>query len=192
MRNYLLKGKVVLLNAPPETGKDFAANAILATTFAKHCEFKSTIHDIALAITGLDKQEYFNIYNNRELKEVPNEKFLGKSPREMMIWISESVCKPEFGKLYFGKAAANILDLERGSVFSDSGFPDEVFPLADRVGPENIYIVRFTRGGATFDNDSRNYLQPEDCPKGVNFIDLKNDGCIGDFVTEILNKVVGV
>lgn len=189
-QNFVLAGKVILLNAPPNTGKDYAAQVLVRMSEAKHCEFKMTLHNIAMAITGLSKEEYFEIYENRELKEKPHPKFLGKSPRGMLIWISEEVCKPEFGKFFFGISAANGLDLKRGSVFSDSGFPDEVFPLAEIVGAENIYVVRFTRNGADFGNDSRGYLQPEDCPEGVSFIDLTNDGDIYDFVGSILEEVV--
>lgn len=189
MITHTLSGKVVLLNAPPNTGKDLAAKVLTEMTGAQHCEFKNTLHNIAMAITGLKREEYFAIYNDRELKEKPHPLFLGKSPREMLIWISESVCKPEFGVDYFGKPAAAALDLECGNVFSDSGFPDEVFPLADRVGAKNIYVVRFTRNGADFGADSRNYLQPEDCPKGVRFIDLTNDGDIYDFVSDILEEM---
>lgn len=188
---YPLAGKVVLLNAPPNAGKDFAAAHLVSCTFAKHCEFKNTLHNIAMAVTGLSSEEYYLIYNDRELKEKPHPKFFGKSPREMMIWISEEVCKPEFGKYFFGIAAANTLDLKKGSVFSDSGFPDEVYPLAEVVGPENVYVVRFTRNGATFEGDSRGYLKEEDCPKGVNFIDLTNDGHISEFVSNILRPIAG-
>ncbi len=184
-----LGGKVILLNAPPNTGKDYAASVISQYTGAKHMEFKKTLHNIAMAITGLEEEQYFKIYNDRDLKEMPHKLFLGKSPREMLIWISETVCKPEFGQDYFGKPAAAGCDPFLGTVFSDSGFPEEVFPIAEKVGAKNILVVRFTRNGATFGNDSRDYLQPEDCPKGVKFVDLTNDGDIDEFVSKILEEV---
>lgn len=182
-----LKGKILLLNSPPDSGKDLAATCIKELTGAKHCEFKSTLFSVAKGVTGLSHEEFFTIYNDRDKKEQPQPEFFGLSPREMMIWISEDVCKPKFGNLFFGKAAANQVDIEKGSVFSDSGFPDEVFPIADKYGAENIYVVRFNRHGSGFGNDSRDYLQLEDCPEGVNFIDLKNDGdTIESFVRQIL------
>lgn len=185
----ILRGKVILLNSPPNSGKDFAATEINRITGAKHCEFKATLHNIAMSITGLSEKDYFNIYNDRGKKELPQPEFFGMSPRQMLIWISEEVCKPQFGERYFGMSASNSLDLINGSVFSDSGFPQEVFPLADKVGAENIYVVRFNRGGSTFEGDSRDYLQEEDCPVGVNFLDLKNDSSIEWFVSEILSTV---
>lgn len=182
----ILRGQVLLLNSPPDSGKDYAASKIRELTGAKHCEFKATLHNIAMSITGLDKESYFTIYNDRDKKEFPQPEFFGMSPRQMLIWISEEVCKPKFGEQFFGMPAANSLDLENGSVFSDSGFPEEVFPLAGMVGAENIWVVRFNRNGSTFNGDSRDYLQPEDCPVGVNFIDLKNDNTIEWFVENIL------
>lgn len=185
-----LKGKVILLNSPPDSGKDLAATHIKELTGAKHCEFKSTLFSVAKGITGLSHEDFFTIYNDRDKKEQPQPEFFGMSPREMLIWISEDVCKPKFGKLFFGKAAANQVDIEKGSVFSDSGFPDEVFPIADKYGAENIYVVRFNRHGSGFGNDSRNYLQSEDCPEGINFIDLENDGdTIEPFVNQILQEI---
>lgn len=187
---YNLKGKTILLNSPPDSGKDITATALKELTGVKHCEFKSTLFSVAKGITGLSHEDFFKIYNDREKKEEPQEEFFGMSPREMMIWISEDICKPKFGKLFFGKAAANQVNIETGSVFSDSGFPDEVFPIADKFGAENIYVVRFNRHGSSFGNDSRDYLQPEDCPDGVNFIDLKNDGdTIEPFVNQILQEI---
>lgn len=185
-----LKGKILLLNSPPDSGKDLAATHIKELTGAKHCEFKSTLFSVAKGITGLSHEDFFTIYNDRDKKEQPQPEFFGMSPREMLIWISEDVCKPKFGKLFFGKAAANQVDIEKGSVFSDSGFPDEVFPIADKYGAENIYVVQFNRYGSGFGNDSRNYLQSEDCPEGINFIDLKNDGdTIEPFVNQILQEI---
>ena len=185
-----LSNKVILLNSPPNSGKDVTASTISKATGASHLEFKNTLHNIAMAITGLSKAEYFSIYNDRKLKELPHPKFLGKSPREMLIWISEDVCKPEFGQDYFGKPAANAITPRSGAVFSDSGFPIEVRPIAERMGAENIFVVRFTRNGATFGGDSRDYLQPEDCPEGVHFLDLYNDGDgLENFVASILTYV---
>lgn len=187
---YNLVGKVILMNAPIHTGKDVATDLLCMTTDSKKYEFKDSIFNIALAITGLSRQAFFLIYNDREKKETPQPEFLGMSPRAMMIWISEDVCKPKFGQGYFGVPAANRIDLSFGAVFSDSGFDPEAWPVAEIIGPENLYVVRFTRNGAKFEaNDSRDYLKEEELPPGVNFLDTTNDGTLGEFCTEILEWV---
>lgn len=190
---YPLQGKVVLLNAPPNTGKDFAAEYLNKATAAHVFEFKSTIFNIAIAMTGLSREEYFEIYNNRELKELPHQKFLGKSPRGLNIWISENVMKPEFGEGYFGKAVVPAVmdNLHKGVVFSDSGFPQEASEVCKYLErPSDLVVVRFTRNGATFEGDSRDYLKEEDLPKGVRFFDTDNDGDIEDFVDDIVEFVL--
>lgn len=186
---YQLKNKVIILNSPPNTGKDVAAKLIAERTGCSHLEFKATLHNIAMAITGLPRDKYFEIYNDREKKELPQPEFLGMSPRNMLIWISEDVCKPKFGKDYFGHPAANSVNLDKGAVFSDGGFPEEIKPLCDRLGAHNVYVVRFTRNGATFEGDSRNYLQQEDLPFGVNVCTMSNDETLEGFVDSILGWV---
>jgi hypothetical protein len=186
MKRNPLEGKIILLNSPPDSGKDYAAELFNAMYGCKHMEFKAPMHKIAQALTGLDEDKYYAIYNDRELKEKVHPLFLGFSPRDLMIWISEDVCKPQFGQNFFGEPAATGCDIKNGTVFSDSGFPAEVFPIAERHGAENIIVVRFNRHGSNFGGDSRNYLQPEECPDGVKFIDLKNDGDIKDFINAIV------
>ena len=186
-----LGGKVILLNAPALTGKDYAARYLKLATGGDVKEFKSRIFDIAIAMTGLSHTEFFTIYNNREKKEKPHTKFFGKSPREFMIWISEDVCKPEFGQDYFGVVASRGISVIKGAIFSDSGFPIEVAPIAEVVGASNVYVVRFTRGGIKFEsNDSRDFLKECECPHGVNFLDLTNDGTIEEFCNVITNWVI--
>ena len=187
-----LKGKIILLNGSMGTGKDVAADQLAEALGCYKHEFKSTIFNIALAITGLSREAFFALYNDRDIKENPRPEFFGMSARELMIWISEDVCKPKFGKQYFGKPAANGIDPEVGAVFSDSGFPEEVYPLAERFGAENIYVVRFTRNGSEYDeNDSRRFLTEQGCPKGTNFINLTNDGDLNDFVNTVSGWVMG-
>lgn len=192
----MIKGQVVLLNAPMGCGKDVAVQKLQEMTGCGHLEFKMTLHNIAMAVTGLFPEDYFAIYNDRSKKELPQPEFFGMSPREMLIWISEDVCKPKFGKEFFGMPAANqaAACLEtNGAAFSDSGFAEEVFPIARRVGAENVHIIRFTRFGAKFaDNDSRNFLKQEDLPEGVNFHPMmSNDGDLGMFCRNILLRVGG-
>lgn len=173
-------GKVLLLNAPKNTGKNYLAERLALSLGCGQHEFKETIFNIAIAMTGLSKEEFFLIYNNRDKKERPQAEFLGLSPRDLMIMISEDMCKPNFGDRYFGESSSKGVDYEVGAVFSDSGFHEEVFPLAERFGADSIYVCRFTRGGAEFDEtDSRGYLDPELCPDGVKFLPfMENDGDI--------------
>ena len=180
-------GRVLLLNSPKGTGKDYLAERLCLALGARYHEFKAPMFDIAVAMTGLSRDEFFEIYNDRSKKELPQPEFFGMSPRGFMIWLSEDVMKPKFGDDHFGRVAAQGVDYNVGAVFSDSGFHKELVPLVDRIGAENVYVCRFTRDGAEFDStDSRGYLDPELCPDGVKFLPfMANDGCI----QELTNKV---
>ncbi len=197
-----MRGKVVILNTGAGNGKDYAMQYMLNNMqdhgyTIRHREFKGRIFKIALAITGLSEEAFFDIYNDRTKKEEPQVEFLGLSPRQMMIYISETAIKPQFGKDYFGLAAAQDCKFtDNGNpvlnVFTDGGFPAEVFPLAEKFGAENILVVRFTRNGQGFcENDSRDFLRKKDCPEGVQFLDTQNDGNIGDFCDKVLLGVIG-
>lgn len=182
--------KIILLNAPPDCGKDFAVENMRDMWPCAHMEFKAPMFKMAMAITGLSKSQFFKIYNNKALKDKPHELFHGKSPRELMISISEDYCKPNFGVDFFGKVAAQSVanTTQELCVFSDSGFPEEANVLIDQFGAENVCVVRFTRKGKTFAGDSRNFLKEEDLPEGVMFLDLTNDGDIDDFIYEIMDN----
>ena len=190
--SYVFEGKVLLLNAPIGCGKDYASDRISLALGCKQLEFKAPMFKIAMVMTGLSEGSFFEIYDDRERKEVPQEEFYGLSPRDFMIWISEDVCKPKFGKEYFGEVAARCSNPHTGTIFSDSGFPEEVSPLVQKYGAENVYVCQFDRGGSKFEsNDSRGFLSREDLPSGVVFLPfMHNDGCIQDFVNKVTSYVI--
>lgn len=173
--------KVILLNAPPNAGKDTLAIELARLLNIKHLEFKGKLFELALCISGLSQDEWCELYT-RELKEVKSDKLFGLSPREFLIDISERMVKPLCGKQYFG----TILGLKArgGAVVSDSGFNEEAEALCAVVGAENVYCVRFTREGCTFNGDSRGYV---DTPMIQNYLDMTNDGTIKDAVDRIIN-----
>jgi len=184
-------GKVILLNAPPNAGKDVVAEEFRRVLGVAHRQFKGKLFEIAKVISGLTDEEWDAIYT-RELKEVPDERLWGLSPREFLIDISERMIKPLAGKDYFGEILgkecsyrlADGLDV----VVSDSGFNEEAEALCRIVGAENVYCVRFLREGCSFDGDSRNYV---DTPMITNYIDLINDGTIEDLCQDIYSFVKG-
>lgn len=145
----------IILNGMPNTGKDAVANM---TDFV-HLRFKSHLVKLALAISGVDPVEWEHRYDIRELKEAPWDQLpFNMSQRQFLIYVSEEVIKPKFGKDYFGKFIADKIDKAYDGVFifSDGGFVEEVEPLAKVV--DHIYIVRLTRTGCSWGSDSRGYI----------------------------------
>jgi len=188
-----MKGKVIILNGPPGSGKDAIASA-MSDRYAKthpmveHLEVKAKLFEQALVMSGIPVYEWIVRYNDRKLKETPWDRLGGLSQREFLIKISEEWVKPIFGRDYYGKvageAAADVLLWDNNVIFSDGGFQEEFDAIKSIVGKENILLVRLYREGTSWDGDSRGYLKN---PGGV--IDVFNNGTIQDAVDIIKNNI---
>lgn len=142
---------IIVLNGPPGCGKDTLAQLLTAYGFTR-TEFKHDLYVKTAEYYGIPLSVFKERHENRELKELPFKQ--GLSTRQMLIHVSENVCKPTHGQDYFGRlAAARCAEIEGDIVFSDGGFEEEVKALGD-----NVMVIRLHREGFTFDGDSRNYL----------------------------------
>jgi len=215
--------KVILMNGAASTGKSDAVAHLKLTLPLVSRQAKDRLHELTATLFGVSQERYWEIYNNRELKEEPLEEFrisfmeyewerlegflgydivdyetpkaqlrgqnlceLNLSIREAMIYVSEIICKPRLGKAYFGKARADSIQ-EGELVIDDScGFAHELPPLIERVGQENILLLRIHREGYTFDGDSRGLI-----PDGVidNTIDIYNANTLNDFLDKVEAEV---
>lgn len=177
--------KIIIFNAPPDSGKDWAC-AHLIKIFGNrinHIEFKKKVIDLLCCVYDLTLEEFYENYT-RELKELPSDKFDGLSPRQALIKISEDVIKPNYGKEYFGLSVSRRLVENKINAASDGGFVEELNPIYDKLGAENILIVRIYRDGCTYEGDSRNYIEEY---KDVQIIDLHNDGTLEEFEQKVLD-----
>lgn len=216
--NYeFLKGKVVLLNAPPGAGKDVAATALqIFSSFhlyipCDHLRFKEVLYEETAKYFGVNLEWLKDFATDRATKEVPTEllkvaaddykllqdicecrsvpdmQYIYISPRQALIFTSEVIIKPSKGSKYFGEKAAEKINLETFSVFSDSGFDEELLPIVAKVGKENVVVVKFTgQGSYDFLNDSRDWLN---VPEGVKTLRMTNDSSVAEFVKDLLSKL---
>lgn len=186
---------VIILNGPPDSGKDAAIKGILNEVEVDgwyHQMFKTPLYEITAAIYRIPLDTFVEWATDRELKERPTSALNGLSPRQALIEVSEEVIKPYYGKGYFGEAAA--MDVKstpthpNGTyiMFSDGGFVEEAIPVFDVVGRENSLVIRLHREGRTYEGDSRRYLQPEDFNREVEFVDVDNDSTEADLVRNVL------
>ena len=160
--------KVVIFNCPPRSGKDSVADYITGTFngFDVAC-FKDKLFSIAMEVSNMGA-EFLKYYE--EEKEKPWPELGNMTPRNFLIKISEEWIKPIFGKRYFGEALVrDILDSEDlykdlgrsidYYLVTDGGFKEEIEPLIESFGKENVLILQWDREGCTFDNDSRTYIK---------------------------------
>lgn len=151
--------KLLLFNGPPKSGKDFGAEYVVS-------KFKDSIlHKFAKIL----KEKTHALYGfhwrghayYEDCKNDPHPDFLGLSPRQAYINVSETYFKPVHGDKVFGELL--VKDLEtldwQLAVISDSGFKGEAEVLIEQYGADNITLIRVHREGCDFSNDSRSYIE---------------------------------
>lgn len=151
------KTQVVILNGPPNCGKDTLVRELSKMRKVNHCSFKEPMFDIALAASGISRDDWFDRYNDRNLKEEPWDRLNGMDCRSFMIQISENFIKPLFGKDHFGTLATNQVQ-EGLNIFTDGGFLEETETIVDEFGQRHVKLIRLHREGCTFEGDSRDYI----------------------------------
>lgn len=215
--------KIILLNGPIACGKNVAVDRIkdiMSPLLVLDRRCKDHLFDLTPQFFCMANEDFFNIYNSRQIKETPMKEFevsvraynalapiIGKttfserlvgdqkiklSVREALIYVSEIICKPTFGEDYFGVARARSIGtsghLISGELSIDDscGFAEEIQPTIDKVGMENVMLIRI-HGRGSFHGDSRNYV-----PNGYvdNTVDIINDSDEETFLQEISEAAV--
>lgn len=185
--------KIILFNAPPRAGKDLASEICASAFGASRLAFKDKLFEIALMVSEMDEDLWWDIYGNeaegKPNKESPLEQLGGLSQRQFLIKISEEWVKPVFGKKYFGEAAKQSVEnllmwAEKPLItFSDSGFIEEARVLLDAYGRENVALVRIYRLGCSYKGDSRAYLVGDE----FEFVaDIHNKSTVQQFQKDVI------
>jgi hypothetical protein len=204
---------VVFLNGPPRCGKDTAgriiADAVAGARVVKFAHaLKVATHALFAGLQGRqvssDKYGYWTspsgdgaamekLHNDayyEDCKGEPSVEFFGLSPRAAYIAVSEVLCKPLFGKQFFGQVLANEIARHPAVplwAITDSGFVDEALPIIAAVGRENCTLVNIQREGCTFAGDSRGYIDLDVIAK----LGLRNDTSLEQFAYLIRTAVLG-
>lgn len=159
------KQKVVFINGPKRSGKDSLGHLLQEETDLT-CSIDKAAHPLYNAIQelfGLSPDEWEDMYENA--KEKPHRALEWMSPREAMIWLSETVVKPTFDSSFFGKSLARrILSKEDVPfhIITDAGFTDEIEVCVNMlpINQYDVYMIRLCREGTSFEGDSRHYIDP--------------------------------
>ena len=189
--------QVFLLNGPPYSGKDTLADAVIANdrTFGK-MSMAFPIKEANRAFFGLT-EEQFRVFDSEKVwKEKKQDIFMGKSWRQVNIDLAEQYVKKVIGKDAFGHLMVNRIRAVRSPkqgfnvIISDCGFTEEIKPLVDAFGAENVHVIKLQRKGSSYEGDSRNYV---DCKKlGIAEYFLRNKGNQQMYVANGFNLVQAI
>ncbi len=159
--------RVIFLNGPPGSGKDTIANQLYLEG-GRHLKFAAPLKAAARAMFKLPDDLWYVLEQNgsQEAKTEIRNIFFKQSWRSLLIWLSEDVMKPKFGKDVFGQLAIRSLNVTGSpfTVFSDCGFAEEVEVVAKFVGYSNCQIWNIVRPGYDFRDDSRSYISSSRVP----------------------------
>lgn len=148
---------IIVFNGPPRSGKDQSCHFLVERGF-EHLSFKKLLFEKTIEYYGVDEGWFMEGYEDRSVKERKEEKLDNLSRRDAMIFVSEKVYKPKYGSDIFGVECAKNIEVGKDYCFSDGGFSEEIMPIINKCGTENICLVQLTRDGCDFSTDSRRYL----------------------------------
>ncbi len=193
-----LKMKIIVLNGAPFTGKDTLAKRLCdLIPDAVPFRFKDVLYRRMSEKYNLDFDIVVELCNDVIKKDQPSELLDGKIPRQELIFISEEeIKKGPYGE--DGVAVAtieNLLEVEdygrKTFVFSDGGFTNEVDclkRLLRKFGLVELVIIRITKEGCTFINDSRHHI---DNPTYIINNDIvESGGNVGDHMLSQLEPLL--
>ena len=153
----------VLLNGPPNCGKDTIADELVKLGYSKYT-FKQSLYKATADFFNITLDTFLMLANSRVAKETKN--ILLKhpsfdsllSPREALIFVAEEVIKPTYGNSYFGCQTSAQIEADQPSkvVISDCGFEYEIKPIQNITN--KVIVVSLYKKDCLFNNDSRNYI----------------------------------
>lgn len=198
---------ILLVNGPPSSGKD-ATGKIIKDMLGDQVYVTKFAHALKIATAALyhalngdpsfgmmDDHGYlvhegpmYDDAHYEDVKEEPNDLFFGRSWREALIAVSETLCKPPHGDDFFGKLLLKRIQArpEQLIVITDSGFLGEAQPLIDAMPPDSVNVLRLIRPGCSFVGDSRGYIHP----LGAGNHPLENNGDLKDLEDNLANHVL--
>ena len=150
---------IIFINGPPGSGKDEAADIIRRRVHRSvTVRLSSPLKRGLQELLGLDFQEWNEMLRQGN-KDKPITFHSNVTTRQALIKLSEEYLKPIFGKDIFGQIAVRKMrGLAASHYILDIGFNEELVPILDKYSRGNCRLLRLSRPGCSFDNDSRYYV----------------------------------
>ena len=128
-----MKSKIILLNGGKGCGKTVAVEYLRGKYDLVKAECKENLFDLTIKLFNLTPDEFYNIYENRDIKEVPQDCFLIDwvdacrlhriiKDESLAVRIDEAVGTPQKVKLSVREALIFVSEVVVKPVFSEDYF----------------------------------------------------------------------
>ena len=185
--------KIVGFNGPPGSGKDTIAEAVgaeLLSTYGantvRYIKFAGVLKKAVSALFLLTDDDYMFYFETSE-KDVVQDRFYGKKPRDLLISLSEDWFKPKFGRDIIGNIIRDEIDaisafarLEDYIFITDVGFLDEISCYINE-DKYDFTLVKLERNGSNYTGDSRDYIKDY----GKMYTNDKLSVCVDEILKDI-------
>jgi len=175
--------KLIVLNGPPRCGKDTLANCLADVFDMSHVKFAGILKHMTHRLYGVNDPDDIEQFDY--CKDAPFPVFYGLTPRQAYIGVSEIYIKPTHGIDFFGKRLLERINQIPKKLFvaRDGGLIEELIPVVEGLGGENVLVVMITRPGCNFDGDSRSYYPASVLLElGVEYEGLPNNKSLQEFL----------
>jgi hypothetical protein len=153
---------IILLNGPPRSGKDTAAEFItlmVGNSKVQHIKMSRPMKAALRLIFGFTMAEVRELEANKDQGNGPE--FADLSYREMQIKLFEHL-KETYGPEVLGRIFIrhDRHTMKRHTVVSDAGLSVEIEPIVEAYPYKEIGLIQIRRPGCNFDDDIREYIGP--------------------------------
>ena len=153
---------IILLNGPPRSGKDTAAEFItlmVGNSKVQHIKMSRPMKAALRLIFGFTMAEVRELEENKDQGNGPE--FADLSYREMQIKLFEHL-KETYGPEVLGRIFIrhDRHTMKRHTVVSDAGLSVEIEPIVEAYPYKEIGLIQIRRPGCNFDDDIREYIGP--------------------------------
>lgn len=155
-----MAGQFILLNGPPECGKDTLAGELLPYLTFTHMKFAAPMKRAIASLLDIPQGEIEGFKNHKSPLFQHRDTSERDTVRQALISMSEDHLKKRYGDDFFGRAFWQIAKNVATTmvVASDCGFASEVVRVVGNAGRNNCLLIRLHRIGKTFEGDSRSYM----------------------------------